>query len=273
MSEDQIVLPYVSVDGERAQPIIVKSDGDGRLDILAGLRGVTAGGDRVDLLVEVDRTIRGQSVLWDYTGGVPIRAAGEPATGQSMVSLFGRNVTGALQAIENEDTGELRVVQMGWDGAAPIRLLAEATGEQRVAVVGTDEAMNLDNFRTDPNRIPWVRDYPGWEQIDPVEVPVAEGVLWNPGADATELYKVSFLVVNNDAGGAVVTVSIGVDIAAGGALVAPEYWVFNEVVPYPGSLGWRGPFLIAGDDDVRGVASVANDASIHFRARRVDVGA
>lgn len=105
--------------------------------------------------------------------------------------------------------------------------------------------------------------------VDPVEVPAAEAVLWNPGAVATEIYEVYFLVVNNDAGAAAVTVSIGVDIAAGGALAAPEYWMFNEVIPYPGNSGWRGPFVIGGDDDVRGVASVANDASIHFRVRRL----
>jgi hypothetical protein len=102
---------------------------------------------------------------------------------------------------------------------------------------------------------------------------VAEGDLWAPGGTSAEEYEVEFFVINNDAASAAVTVSVGLDLAAGGGLAAPEYWVFNEVVPYPGNLGWRGPFIMRGDDAVRGVASVANDASIHFRIKRVDTGA
>jgi hypothetical protein len=97
--------------------------------------------------------------------------------------------------------------------------------------------------------------------------------MWNPGANAAERYDVEFFVVNNDAGGTAVTVSIGVDIATGGGLAAPEYWMFNEVIPYPGGSGWRRGGIVGGDDDVRGVASVVNDASVHWRIRRVDVGA
>lgn len=151
--------------------------------------------------------------------------------------------------------------------------LRDPGGQLGVSPYGADEAGNADVWRTDPNRIPWSRLYPGYVQVDPVEIPAAEGVLWNPGVVAAQLYEVSFLVVNNDAGAAAVTVSVGVDLAGAGALAAPEYWMYNEIVPYPGTSGWRGPFLIAGDDDVRGVASAANDASIHWRIRRVDVGA
>jgi len=49
--------------------------------------------------------------------------------------------------------------------------------------------------------------------------------------------------------------------------------MFNEVIPYPGSSGWRDLGIIAGDDDVRAVASAADDAIIRFRIRRVDTGA
>lgn len=209
-------------------PTAVRIDSERRLEMLAHseLVAVNAAGVNVDVLAENDGTLRNQLVLWNYTGGAQIRAAGEPTTGELHVLFHGK-----------------------------------------------DEAGNPDEVRTDPGRVLWNRPYPAYEQVDPVEIPAAEGVLWNPGAAATELYEVSFLVVNNDAGGAAVTVSVGVDLGAGGGLAAPEYWMFNEVIPYPGTSGWRGPFIMAGDDDVRGIASVANDASIHWRIRRVDTGA
>lgn len=153
------------------------------------------------------------------------------------------------------------------------QFLKELGGQLAIMLYGQDEASNADALRTDPDRIPWNRPFDGYVQVDPVEIPVAEGVLWNPGAAAAELYEVEFCVVNNDAAGLAVTVSIGTDLAAGGALAAPEYWMFNEVVSYPGTSGWIHGGIIAGDDDIRGVASVANDASVRWRIRRVDTGA
>jgi len=70
--------------------------------------------------------------------------------------------------------------------------------------------------------------------------------------------------------GAAITVTVGVDVAATGTVTHP--WMDGEVINYPGTSGWRGGFLIAGDDDVRGVTSLVG-AIIHWRIRRVDVGA
>ena len=192
-----------------------------------------------------------QVFLWDYTGNVRIKAAGEPGS------------------------GEARVLGVAYNAAsAPVEVLAEDAGELRVAPVGLDEAGNFDNLRTDPNRIPWQRSYDEWIDVNPAEIPVAEGNLWAPGLADTVRYGVEFLVVNNDAGSAAITgVYVGRDVDAGGALAAPEYWMFNETVPHPGTSGWRGPFYMHGDDAIRGVAGVVNDASIHFRVKRVDVGA
>src|SRR3972149_1713596 len=88
------------------------------------------------------------------------------------------------------------------------------------------------------------------------------------GRTPTASYWVQYKVVNIGAGAAAVTVSVGVDVAAGGGLAGPEYDMFNEVIPYPGSSGWRDLGIIAGDDDVRAVASAADDAIIRFRIRR-----
>jgi hypothetical protein len=103
-----------------------------------------------------------------------------------------------------------------------------------------------------------------------VEIPVAEGDLWNPGLADSVIFQVKFNIVNNDAGSAAVSgVYVGREINSTGGLARPYYWVFNETIPFPGQTGWRGPFFIHGDDAIRGVAAAANDASIHFDIRRV----
>jgi hypothetical protein len=108
-----------------------------------------------------------------------------------------------------------------------------------------------------------------------VAIPVAEADLWNPGATAAQLFEVEFLVVNNTAapGAAVTGVYIGRDVGGAGALAAPHYWMFDETIPYPGTSDWRGPFILAGNDDVRGVAFAANVCSVEWRIRRIDTGA
>ncbi len=147
---------------------------------------------------------------------------------------------------------------MSWPN--PLKLLRDYSGGGISEWAATNRSAHVSN-----------RERAAWQDVNPAEIAGAEGDLWAPGGTSAEVYEVEFLVVNNDAGSAAVTVSVGLDLAAGGSLAAPEYWVFNEVVPYPGTLGWRGPFIMRGDDAVRGVASVANDASIHFRIKRVDV--
>jgi hypothetical protein len=121
----------------------------------------------------------------------------------------------------------------------------------------------------------WSRQYDGYVQVDPVLMAAADAVLWNPGATAAELYEVSFNCVNIDTvTAAAIAFNIGVEIGgAGGVLTDDEFWVRNEIIPYPASSGWRGPYLIAGDDDVRGWAAIANDVAVHWRIRRVDTGA
>jgi hypothetical protein len=152
------------------------------------------------------------------------------------------------------------------------KFLREQGGQLATAPYGVDITGAFGNIQLDNSNILFVREYIPYSLVDPVQIPAAEGILWNPGAPAGYVVEVCFLVVNNDAGAAPVTVSVGVDVGGAGALAAPEYWMFNEVIAYPGTSGWRGPFVIGGDDDVRGIASAANDASIHFRAKLMNPG-
>ena len=189
----------------------------------------------------------------------------------------GRDQSGEESLQRNEDDGSPRSQVILWDytGAAQIRAAGEpTTGEARNILCGKDEGLNVDDYRTDPNRIQWTRPHVEYVSVPSAEIPAAEGDLWSPGLADTVRYRVKFLVANNDAGGAAITgVYVGRDLNAGGGLAAPEYWMFNETIPHPGNSGWRGPFYMHGDDAVRGVAAVANDASIIFDVRRVDLGA
>ena len=104
--------------------------------------------------------------------------------------------------------------------------------------------------------------------VDPILMAGADDILWNPGGAATEVYNVEFLIVNVT--NVAVTVSIGVDLAGGGGLAAVEYWMYNDIVPFPGNSGWRGSFTIDGDDDVRGwCVTGANLANVQWRIRRL----
>lgn len=180
-----------------------------------------------------------------------------------------RDSTGRERIVLVESDGTLRSQTILWDGTLPVRARAETPGEARVSILGKDAAAVLASPRINTADVNQVRTeiVPWWTQIDPVVIPLAEGILWNPGADATQLYEVEFLVVNNTAVPA--TVTVGQDIAAGGALAQPEFWVGGETVAANSTSGWRGPFLLPGDDDVRGAASVATTLQIHWRIRRI----
>lgn len=134
--------------------------------------------------------------------------------------------------------------------------------------------MQFEMLLRDLSAILWSRPYEEYIDVDAAALPVAEAALWTPGLTVDVRYLVEFNVINNDAAGAAIAgVYVGLDIGAGGALAAPEYWMFNETIPHPGESGWCGPFYMHGNDTIRGVAAVANDASVVFRVRRVDAGA
>lgn len=99
-------------------------------------------------------------------------------------------------------------------------------------------------------------------------IPIVEAALWTPGGAATELYLVNVRIVNSNNTLPAAWVSIGVDVAAGGALAVPEYWLDHWVVPYPGETDWIGEHQVRGNDTVRAVASVLN-LQVHWRIRRV----
>lgn len=220
----------------------------GRITLFGSTSITNEGQVGIPVLSESDGTVRSQAVLF-HSGTTQIRQKAE-TDGTAMVSNYGK-AAGTLTAFK-----------------------VRSTGEQDMLLNGTDEAGNIDTFRTDPNRIQWTRPYEGWVFVDGAAIPAVEGVLLDGSASlvAAGLYLVEFLVINID-GTNDVAVSIGRDDGAGGSLSATEYWMSTEGVPADQHSEWKGPFLMNGDDDIRGVAGAADDAIIQFRVRRVDVGA
>lgn len=102
------------------------------------------------------------------------------------------------------------------------------------------------------------------------ELAAAEGDLWDPSEADTVIYRVMFILINNDAGGAAAAGTyVGREIDSAGGLARPYYWMFDETIPYPGLTAWQGPYFIHGDDAVRGYTTNANEVSIHFDVRRI----
>lgn len=109
-----------------------------------------------------------------------------------------------------------------------------------------------------------------WEDVASVELPAAEADLWNPARGDSVIFQVRFYLINNAAGAAPAAGTyVGREINSAGGLARPYYWVFNDTVPFPGGLGWFGPFTIHGDDAVRGYTTVANTVSIHWDVWRL----
>lgn len=245
-NENELTEMLLQAHNRGQRPTVVLVEDDGTLRSWGIQVGQDADGNERVALVEADRTPRSQLVLWETGTPGPIRWRGEDAAGEATVSLYGTNVSGNIQAIENEDTGELRVVQLG-----------------------SDDVGNLDRLRTDPNRIPWMREYKAYHQLDPLEIGdggVANNLLFNPGPDAFRQYEIDYMITNVN--GAAVTVTVGVDVGGTGVVTHP--WMDGEIVPYPGTSGWRSGGIINGDDDVRGVTSAVG-AIIHWRIRRIDI--
>jgi hypothetical protein len=239
------------------------------------LRAYNTSGVHVGVAAEDDGTLRHQLVAWETSApAAQIRVRAE-TDGTLRMQLIGSDDQGTTQRyIDTEATGEIRNSMVGWGGAALVRQLHETTGEQKVVMHGKDEAGNIDAFLTDENRVLWTRSYEDSVIAPPIQLPAADGILWNPGGTASELYEVDFIIINTS-GAVTGPVSVGVDIGAGGSLSNVEYWMYQESLPWPGTSGWRGSarqgFLMRGADVIRGLNGAgANLASIHFRIRRID---
>lgn len=106
--------------------------------------------------------------------------------------------------------------------------------------------------------------------VAPYVLTNAWAVAWAPGAAAAVIYKVEFEAFNFVA--AAVTFGVARDIGAAGApATTNEYWTAGAVEPLPvnASSGRRGPFYMAGNDQVIAICSLNASAKLEFIVRRV----
>lgn len=128
-------------------------------------------------------------------------------------------------------------------------------------------------FLVDTGGIQWTHSYENYQIVNPVLMTNAEADLFNPGGVAGQLFAVEFNVVNIDNANPYVIITAVGHAVGGGALAANEYILRDDSLPIRGETGWMGPYVIQGNDTIRGNAAALNDCVIHFRVRRADIGA
>lgn len=159
------------------------------------------------------------------------------------------------------------------ENVATLRLEADKTLRTYALQVFMDALRNEQIALIDTNRVQWVREYENYEIVDPVLITNAEADLFDPGGVATDLFAIEFNVVNiNNAAAYGVLTSIG-HAVGGGVLAQSEMFARDDSIPIRGATGWMGPYIIRGNDTIRGQAGALNTLTVHFRVRRVDIGA
>lgn len=245
--------------GERENPVPLKvfllNEG-----IPLSMTGENRSGLAEPFALEDDRTLRSYALQVGRNSARRELIALYEDDGTPTSSIYGKDSGGNLDAIRTNASQQLQI-----EVVAPSIVIG--------TLQGADEASNADTLRTDPDRILWTRPRTAYTVvISDSLTATANFALWTPGGTSAEVYEVEFYVNSVDtAVGRWFT--IGNDVGAGGGLAVAEYWAYQEVVPWPGNSGWRGPFLVSGDDVVRGSCEFLNALTIHFRIKRVDTGA
>jgi len=206
-------------------------------------------------------------------------------SGEQNISILGivRNILGGR--IEGSDLPEDAALArnralmvwsplIGFDGTRERTAALGAGAELKSLLMGQDAAGANDELRIDSNdRLEISLLQGGYVQVDPVLIPNAEGLLWNPATTSADIYEVFYKIVNSTSS-AVTGVNIGQDIGAGGALSAVEYWEQGLIIPGNGTSmtnasQWLGGHIMPGDDRIRGVAGTNNVLSIHWKIRKL----
>jgi hypothetical protein len=100
ITNDAVPVMMVALD-ETGTPRPISMDAEGRLDTHTVSQTIIVDqyGNEIGVGAEADGTLRSQVVLWDYTGGAQIRAAGEPTTGEARIMLTGKDEAGNIDAL------------------------------------------------------------------------------------------------------------------------------------------------------------------------------
>lgn len=223
-------------------------------------------GDQIDALAESNGTPK--VVNYGYGVSDDLIPFQVEANGEQMISLYGK-ASGTVTAVGVEaTTGEQRMVLMGYDGSALQRVKTETTRELDIVVHGKHgNTVVAPLINNDNQKQLVIEERPHYVPQDPLVLANSDGALVDLGADSGQLFEVSFFICNTTAGA--VTATVGVDIGAAGSLSAGEHFISGLSVPANDTTEWFGPFIVPGNDDIRGFASAATSLTIHFRIVRV----
>ncbi len=98
--------------------------------------------------------------------------------------------------------------------------------------------------------------------IEAIAIPAAEADVWTPGLAATVYMDVEFELVNVDGTVDATGVWLGIDYGNDGA--ASDAYFCTNITLTVSEVGTRlGPYRIWGDDAIRAVCALADDAVLH----------
>lgn len=108
--------------------------------------------------------------------------------------------------------------------------------------------------------------HPKVTHVEPVLLTNSEADVWNPGGAATDIYEVTLTLVNTDSSDR--TVTLGWESNSTGGLAVIGQWVPGTTVVANRTLV-SGPFRMAGDDAIRGSASVTSVVNVQIIAELI----
>jgi hypothetical protein len=169
------------------------------------------------------------------------------------IRLKGFNAAGQPVKLSAETTtGELRIMNTGWNGSAVTRVLLETTGEQKSVLYGKDSGANIDPLRTNADQQLQVEVVDGAGTASRKKLGGSEPaaatettVYTVPASTETTIDKI--VVANR---GVATTFNLGVAVG-GGSLSDDEHWFDTVSIAANTTLFIDGPFYLATTDLLR----------------------
>lgn len=167
-----------------------------------------------------------------------------------------------------EADGSLRTMNVGWDGSNEVRISTETSGEQKMTLYGKDSGSNIAPLRTNANQQLMAELYENWIRVTPVALTSSDAIILDGSTifGATDYVFVEMMLYNFSSAAA--TVSVYIDLQAGGTAGNHEYLMNAEVLASKARVELP-PILVLGEDDIRAFTAAGADVNVHFRIRKV----
>ena len=147
-------------------------------------------------------------------------------------------------------------------------VLLEDTGELKTVLHGKDSAGNIDPLRTNDNQQLQIEVINSALTVDPVFLSNSEADFYDPATTSSDFYRVYVTAVNVAAAGTNPTVIMGIDVGDAGSLADSEKFVDGMALADFESVRF-GPFIMGGDDVLRGNSGTASAVAIHLEVTKI----